>query len=133
MRIGELLISNNYISERDLHAALRIHVIHGDQLGECLVSIGAISEDSLLRVLSGQLGIPYFPSISEMICDESRLLVTKSIASKLKVVPGIDKNVPYILMHEKMENSMSWLQTSGVDAKPALAKKSDIRFAVDAY
>lgn len=133
MRIGELLLAGRYITENDLHAGLRMHVTHGEQLGECLVSLGAISEDSLLRVLSAQLEIPYYPSISTMISNEAKSLIDKSTALKFKVVPGINDGLRYIFMHEGMESALSWLKSSEVNASPALAKKSDIRLAIDAY
>ena len=58
--IGELLVKDGKIGEADLEQALAFQREHGGRLGQILVRMGALSEEALLPVLSGQLGIPLF-------------------------------------------------------------------------
>lgn len=56
--IGSLLLNKNLINKSDLKKARSIHQEIGGYLYNILIRIGAISEDSLLPVLSQQLQIP---------------------------------------------------------------------------
>ncbi len=56
-RLGELLIAEGKISERELSSALTLQKDVGGLLGVLLIRIGAISEEQLLGVLSRQLGL----------------------------------------------------------------------------
>ena len=56
-KIGELLLERGLIQETDLRKALQLQTSSKDRLGVLLVRSGAISEDSLLPVLSEQLGM----------------------------------------------------------------------------
>ena len=57
-KIGEMLVARKMISGRDLEAALALQDDVGGLLGLLLVRIGALSEQSLLEVLSDQLDLP---------------------------------------------------------------------------
>ena len=57
-RLGELLLAQKLISERELAAALSLQDDVGGSLGVLLIRMGAISEDQLLSVLSRQLNLP---------------------------------------------------------------------------
>ncbi len=58
LRLGELLLQAGLINAQDLARGLDFQQRFGGRLGAVLVRIGAISEDSLLLVLSQQLGLP---------------------------------------------------------------------------
>ena len=80
-RLGELLLAEEHIGERDLDRALHLQASSGGRIGSALIRVGAISEDSLLEVLSRQLEMPIMdenslPESSELYafmnsCDES--------------------------------------------------------------
>ncbi len=57
--LGALLISRGLISRPQLDRALERQREFGGRLGTCLMEIGALGEDVLLSVLSGQLGVPH--------------------------------------------------------------------------
>ncbi len=59
-RLGDWLLEAQLINEQDLSRGLDFQQRFGGRLGAVLVRIGAISEDSLLQVLSQQLGLPVF-------------------------------------------------------------------------
>ena len=59
IRIGDLLISNGFITEEQLMEALAEQKRTGLRLGRTLIDMGMINEDALLDLLSRQLQIPF--------------------------------------------------------------------------
>lgn len=57
-RLGELLLEQGVVSQADIGKALGFQLQFGGRLGGILVRLGALSEESLLPVLSRQLGVP---------------------------------------------------------------------------
>src|ERR1039458_4426097 len=56
IRLGEKLVSSNLITEAQLDQALEMQRDAGGRLGEVLVSLGALSEQSLANALAGFFG-----------------------------------------------------------------------------
>jgi MSHA biogenesis protein MshE len=59
MRLGDLLVSEQIISEEQLNQALAEQRIQGRKLGATLINLGIISEQQLLQFLAQQLRIPF--------------------------------------------------------------------------
>jgi MSHA biogenesis protein MshE len=59
IRIGDLLIAHQAITQEQLNAALAEQKKSGRKLGHVLVELGFVTEDQLLQLLSQQLNIPY--------------------------------------------------------------------------
>ena len=59
IRIGDLLVKNQIITEEQLQAALADQKKTGRQLGRTLISLNFIKETALLNFLSQQLNIPF--------------------------------------------------------------------------
>lgn len=62
MKLGELLVSRNRISARDVERALAAQGEMGGYLGQVLVKLGLVSEQDLGQALSDQLAIPLVPA-----------------------------------------------------------------------
>ena len=58
-RLGELLLAREVLKEAELQAALAYQEAHGGRLGAVLLRMGALTADSLMPVLSAQLGLPW--------------------------------------------------------------------------
>src|SRR5690349_16110708 len=58
IRLGDLLVRANVITEAQLQHALAEQQRWGGRLGGILVRMGLLSEDLLVKALSKQLGIP---------------------------------------------------------------------------
>lgn len=58
IKLGESLVGAGIISSDDLEAALRTHVKNRNQLGETLLEMGIVEEESLLLFLGQQVGVP---------------------------------------------------------------------------
>lgn len=59
IRIGDLLVEKNMISESQLQHALQEQKLTGRKLGATLVELGYVEENALLSLLSAQLEIPF--------------------------------------------------------------------------
>ncbi len=59
IRLGDLLVDNGLISQRQLEAALTEQKSSGQRLGRTLVDLGYIDEKALLDFLSRQLNVPH--------------------------------------------------------------------------
>ncbi len=59
LRIGDLLVQQQLITEQQLQDALRQQKVTGQKIGRTLIDRGLIEEDQLLRLLSRQLKIPF--------------------------------------------------------------------------
>ena len=60
MRLGDLLVSEQIITDDQLKQALAYQKKSGLKLGKALIELGFIDEDRMLNFLSQQLGIPFF-------------------------------------------------------------------------
>ena len=59
IRIGDLLVEKNMITETQLAHALQEHKLSGRKLGNQLVDLRYVDENELLNLLSAQLQIPF--------------------------------------------------------------------------
>ena len=59
IRIGDLLVQNEVITEEQLTVALREQKNTGRKLGRTLIELGYLDEDTLLNILSRQLNVPF--------------------------------------------------------------------------
>jgi len=75
IRIGDLLVNNQVITEEQLMSALAEQKQTGRKLGHTLVAMGLVTEDALLELLSQQLQIP--------LLDISRNLPSVAVAKRL--------------------------------------------------
>ena len=57
MRLGDMLIRQNVLTEDELKKALELQKGSGKKIGEVLVDNGFITEDMIVRALQMQLGL----------------------------------------------------------------------------
>ena len=75
IRIGDLLVENGLITQEQLQTALKEQRKLGRKLGQTLIALGYIEEDTLLKLLARQLGIP--------LIDLRRLEVKPEIVNRI--------------------------------------------------
>jgi len=85
-RLGELLIENGLVSQKDVEDALRLQVTGNRRLGTILVKIGCISDEQLLDVLSKQQGVSRM-KIEAEFDPEVRRILPKYLCQKYSVMP----------------------------------------------
>jgi len=91
-RLGSLLVEEQLITEEQLQEALVAQKTSGDPVGEALVKLGHITEESLYRFLAIQHGLEY--GSLEGIDVPAALLkfITATVAWKYKSVPVSQEN-----------------------------------------
>jgi len=58
-RLGEVLLSEKFLTPHELDLALENHVLHGVKLGTCLVEMGLVADDDLARCLGKRAGLAF--------------------------------------------------------------------------
>ncbi len=88
VKLGELLVSQGLITEKQLQDGLRAQEICGGRLGTNLIELGSVTESALAQLLSEQLGVPYAQqSDFDAIPEEVLRLLPRVMVEKHRVVP----------------------------------------------
>ena len=99
VRIGDLLVSQGLITEKQLETALEEQKIRKTKLGETLMALGYISQQDFADVLSKQLGIESVDLHTVGLQDAAIALVPEDIMKKYELVPfAIDEHNSNILL-----------------------------------
>jgi len=87
-KLGQLLIGQRLISQKQLDEALKNQAIYGGRLGRLLVESGALDEVSLARLLGQQHRVPFAHSIHfDNLPRELFDTIPKELAEKYLVLP----------------------------------------------
>ncbi len=87
LRLGELLIKENLITEDQLKQALEFQRSNGMRLGSALIKLGLVSEDEIAMILSKQFGYPSINISKFEIEPEVIKLIPAELARKYTVLP----------------------------------------------
>lgn len=92
MRLGDLLVQEQIISDDQLQLALQQQRQTGRKLGTTLIDLGFISEVQLLQFLARQLDVPFF-DLNNLTIDASAVPLlpeVQALVLRLKLVAGLD-------------------------------------------
>jgi len=81
-RLGDILISEGIITEKQLEEAIALQAKDGGKLGEVLISLGYVNDEQRVVALSKQLAIPYISLVSG------------------KLTPTPDQNLETLVLHD---------------------------------
>ena len=79
VRLGEVLVENQVITEEQLQKALEIQKKEGKRLGEVLTSHGMCSEYQMLNALAKRLNLTYEPNIAAQVDVEIAKIVPEQL------------------------------------------------------
>jgi len=137
IRLGELLIKENLLTQAQLEEALQAQVIFGGTLGTILIEMGLISENVLAEVLAKLLNIPCLkPNQLENIPDHVINIISTELAEKHKVVPVSVNGKKLTLAMESPHDLKSIDEISfrtGYIIQPILALEVRLIFALENY
>ncbi|WP_194756218.1 GspE/PulE family protein [Aliidiomarina indica] len=124
MRLGDLLVHEDVISEAQLTEALASQKSSGRKLGDILIELGHLQEDQLLDFLSQQLGVPRV-DLSEKRVD----------ANVAKLVPEVQARRHRALVIEADETSAlvamgDPADLTAIDALSAILAPREVELAV---
>ena len=137
VRLGELLIKKNLLTQTQLEEALQAQVIFGGTLGTILIEMGLISENVLAEILANLLKIPCLkPNQFENIPEQVIKIISPELAEKHKVVPVAVSGKKLTLAMESPHDLKSIDEISfrtGYIVQPILALEVRLIFALEHY
>ena len=102
--IGEVLKETCGLSEEALADALKVQEQKGGRIGEILIQQKAISESDLLKALSIQFDMPFFPDIpTENLNTDFAEKVPIQFLKKYKIVPVFTSNEASVAVNDPLE------------------------------
>lgn len=137
MRLGDLLIKQNVLTQEELDRALQMQKGTGKKIGEVLVDNGFITEDMIVRALQMQLGLKVVHLTGVTIPREVRGLVSVDLLKKYTCMPfeldPYNANILHLAMADPMD--MAAIDdisiVTNLQVEPYIASTRDIRAAID--
>lgn len=141
MRIGEVLVAANVITQEQLERALSHPRKEGERLGDVLLALEMCSDTQLTQALSQQLAVPW---VSLYHVDFSRQLlnfVPTEIAEKYCLIPVLHRKSKkggeqlFVAMDDPTNDIAlaEVAKATGITVKAMIAARSDIRAAIRVY
>ncbi len=97
IRLGDLLVEKGLITDDQLQLALQEQKKLGRKLGNTLIELGMIDEQSILNLLSSQLGIPLV-DLRNFTYDEAVVrTLSESIARRYRAIVLEDRATDYLV------------------------------------
>lgn len=138
--VTQYLLANNLITERQLHDAIRLFKKEkkGRMFGEILISIGAITEKMLSKILHSFKGISKFDLNKAALDKDLITKVPKNFAVTNKIIPiTLIDSILYVAMHniydimraDKIRRYFPMAQR----IVPVYSNEPDILTAIDKY
>ncbi len=136
--LGEMLVEENAITQKQLEEALDIQIKTGERLGNILRNLGYVSEDVLLDTLSQQLGIPRINLGNiEEISSEILRLIPEFIIRRHNLIPiSLIDNSLAVAMSDPLDifaiDDVA-LFVGEYQINPVIMFEDDIRKIIDKY
>jgi len=141
IRLGDLLVSSNVVTEAQVSEALAKQKETGKRLGETLVSLGYVTELEVAQTLSHQLSVPWVNLQRVDFSRELLNLVSAEIAVSSRVVPVYVRRVRqqgevlFVATDDPL-NDQALLAVAahvGMPVKAMVASALDLRNALRVY
>lgn len=139
MRLGDLLIKQNVLTEEELKKALELQKGSGKKIGEVLVDNGFITEEMIVRALQMQLGLKVVQLAGVPIPKEVRGLVSVDLLKKYTCIPFELDPYNANILHLAMADPMDMMAiddisiVTNLQVEPYIATTRDIRTAIDRW
>ena len=135
-RLGELLVRNKLIDEKQLAKALEEQRTGGGRLGASLVKLGYLQEEDLAAFLSRQYGVPSI-NLSEFEIDQSVIqLIPADVVQKYQLVPVNRAGATLIVAMTDPSNIFAIDDIkfmTGYNVEVVVASEACIKTAIDKY
>ncbi len=132
-RLGKLLKNAGLLTDRQLEAALAQQKKTGERLGQILVAKGFLDEQSLLRALEYQLGIPHVDLSRFAFNKDALAALPENLARHYGVVPLVKTDGKLMVAMSDPLNIYiidALRAATGLEIEPALASARQISQAV---
>jgi type II secretion system protein E len=134
--LGQILVAQNELDPDDLERALREHHKTGERIGTVLISMGLVSEETILRALAKQLAIPYVRLSDVKIPRDVIARVPAKIVTHYRLIPVAQNNgtlqvaVSDPLNMHTLDDLRLVLRC---DVEPVISTSEDIEEAIKKY
>lgn len=135
-QLGELLVERAVISAVQLDKALAVQKEKGGLIGEILVTLGMVKEETIAQTLTSQYGFPYLPLANYEIAPDVALIIPYNVAKQycLIAIDKIGTNLTVAManpLNIQAVEDIELISNSAVQIFVATA--SDIKKAIDIY
>ncbi len=135
LRLGELLVRENMITQEQLRTAIEEQKRAGGRLGTHLTDMGYIGEEELTQFLSKQYGVPAINLAEFEIDPEVIKLIPRDVAEKHQVIPINRAGATLIVAMSDPSNifaidDIKFL--TGYNVEAVVASEDSIRRAIEA-
>lgn len=136
-RIGDRLVAMGIITPDQLNVALQEKKITGKMLGEVLVDLGFIDEETLTAILAEDAGFEVFDPKQTIVDGDALALIEKKVAMKHKILPiSMDEEHLYVAMSDPYDvlamDTLRQFVPKGLHIKPVVTTATVISDAIDA-
>lgn len=137
LRLGELLLENNIITEEQLNIALEEQKAKGIKLGEAIIGLGYVTQDAINDLLCQQLNIDFVDLRKIEIDDSIARMVGEKVVRKYMLLPFALDDRQANVIKVAMEDPMNIMAIddigiiTGMTVQPYLSTHAYISTAID--
>ena len=137
LRLGELLLENNLITEEQLNIALEEQKAKGIKLGEAIIGLGYVTQDAINDLLCQQLNIDFVDLRKIEIDDYIARMVGEKVVRKYMLLPFALDDRQANVIKVAMEDPMNIMAIddigiiTGMTVQPYLSTHAYISTAID--
>lgn len=137
LRLGELLLENNLITEEQLNIALEEQKAKGIKLGDAIIGLGYVTQDAINDLLCQQLNIDFVDLRKIEIDDSIARMVGEKVVRKYMLLPFALDDRQANVIKVAMEDPMNIMAIddigiiTGMTVQPYLSTHAYISTAID--
>lgn len=137
LRLGELLLENDLITEEQLNIALEEQKAKGIKLGEAIIGLGYVTQDAINDLLCQQLNIDFVDLRKIEIDDSIARMVGEKVVRKYMLLPFALDDRQANVIKVAMEDPMNIMAIddigiiTGMTVQPYLSTHAHISTAID--
>ena len=134
IRLGDLLIEHNLITQAQLEQALSEQKSSGQKLGRVLIDNGYVTEDQILEALSQQLKVPFVDLLHYKFNPETIKLIPEIQARRFRAVALSSDDSGVMVGMSDPTNIFAYDELSRILQKPlrlAVVRESDLLKTID--
>src|SRR5690349_12508468 len=129
MRLGEMLIARQQITQEDLDRALELQKERGEKLGKILVDLGFIAQRDVLAALSDQISVPLVAIEGPPAVSPETEKLSPRFLRQFRCIPvALQDSTVTLAMADPLDfETIAVVRTStGLRVQPALAPEQEI-------
>ena len=136
IKLGQLLVNNNIITEKQLEEALELQKKEGGRIGSNLITLGFLADEMLVKFLSEQYNVSAVSLSHENIDDSIIKLIPYDVAYKYQIFPVSRIGATLTIAMTDPSNVFAIDDVkfmTGYEVKPVIASETAIKEAITKY